>query len=104
MRTLPEKSEFRRSGREAERHEEGSRTGCLHRARFGSERETCVSIGRHRKLSSASSPSSYKVWAAEEEEEVDHYGYVLAGPNLTPQRGKQPALRWPHADLSHNLH
>uniref|UniRef100_G3P3B4 Receptor protein-tyrosine kinase n=1 Tax=Gasterosteus aculeatus aculeatus TaxID=481459 RepID=G3P3B4_GASAC len=96
VRTLPEKSEFSRSGREAERHEEGSRTGSLHRARFGSERETCVSIGRHRKLSSASSPSSYKVWAAEEEEEVDHYGYVLAGPNLTPQRGKQPALRWPH--------
>ncbi|XP_062420626.1 receptor tyrosine-protein kinase erbB-3-like isoform X2 [Pungitius pungitius] len=87
VRTLPEKSEFRRSGREAERHEEGSRTGSLRRARFGSERETPrVSIGRHRKLSSASSPSSYKVWAAEEEEEVDHYGYVLAGPHLTPQR------------------
>ncbi|XP_031700657.1 receptor tyrosine-protein kinase erbB-3b isoform X1 [Anarrhichthys ocellatus] len=87
VRTLPERSEFRGSGREAELHEEGSRTESLHRARFGSERGTPrIAISRHRKLSSASSPSSYKVWTAEEEEEVDHCGYVLAGSCVTPQR------------------
>uniref|UniRef100_A0A671X0N0 receptor protein-tyrosine kinase n=1 Tax=Sparus aurata TaxID=8175 RepID=A0A671X0N0_SPAAU len=80
VRTLPERLEFRGSGREAELREEASRTGSLHRARFGSERgNPRISIGRHRKLSTASSPSSYKVWTAEEEEEVDSYGYVLAG-------------------------
>lgn len=99
MRTLPEGLEFRGSGRDAELHEEGLRTGSLHRARFGSERGTPrLSIRQHRKLSSASSPSSYKVWTAEEEEEVDHYGYVLAGSPVTPERGKLPALRWEHAD------
>uniref|UniRef100_A0A671WTV2 Receptor protein-tyrosine kinase n=1 Tax=Sparus aurata TaxID=8175 RepID=A0A671WTV2_SPAAU len=78
VRTLPERLEFRGSGREAELREEASRTGSLHRARFGSERgNPRISIGRHRKLSTASSPSSYKVWTAEEEEEVDSYGYVL---------------------------
>ncbi|KAM6928711.1 receptor tyrosine-protein kinase erbB-3b isoform 2-T2 [Lycodopsis pacificus] len=87
VRTLPERSEFRGSGREAELHEEGSRTGSLHRARFGSEIGTPrIAISRHRKLSSASSPSSYKVWTAEEEEEVDHCGYVLAESRVTPQR------------------
>ncbi|KAL7397851.1 hypothetical protein ABVT39_000708 [Epinephelus coioides] len=87
VRTLPERSEFRGSGREAELREEGLRTGSLHRSRFGSERGTPrISISRHRKLSSASSPSSYKVWTAEEEDEVDHYGYVLAGSPVTPER------------------
>ncbi|KAG8002681.1 Receptor tyrosine-protein kinase erbB-3 [Nibea albiflora] len=86
VRTLPERSEFRASGREAELREEGLRSGSLHRARFGSERGTPrISINRHRKLSTASSPSSYKVWTAEEEE-VDHYGYVLAGSPVTPER------------------
>uniref|UniRef100_A0A671WUU2 Receptor protein-tyrosine kinase n=1 Tax=Sparus aurata TaxID=8175 RepID=A0A671WUU2_SPAAU len=89
VRTLPERLEFRGSGREAELREEASRTGSLHRARFGSERgNPRISIGRHRKLSTASSPSSYKVWTAEEEEEVDSYGYVLAGSPVTPERGK----------------
>ncbi|XP_049921768.1 receptor tyrosine-protein kinase erbB-3b [Epinephelus moara] len=87
VRTLPERSEFRGSGREAELREEGLRTGSLHRSRFGSEKGTPrISISRHRKLSSASSPSSYKVWTAEEEDEVDHYGYVLAGSPVTPER------------------
>ncbi|XP_074500456.1 receptor tyrosine-protein kinase erbB-3b [Sebastes fasciatus] len=96
VRTLPERSEFRGSGgREAE---EGLRTGSLHRARFGSERGTPhISISRHRKLSTASSPSSYKVWTAEEEEEeeeeVDHFGYVLAGSPVTPER----VCRVPHS-------
>ncbi|KAE8293466.1 Receptor tyrosine-protein kinase erbB-3 [Larimichthys crocea] len=86
VRTLPERSEVRVSGREAELREEGLRSGSLHRARFGSERGTPrISISRHRKLSTASSPSSYKVWTAEEEE-VDHYGYVLAGSPVTPER------------------
>uniref|UniRef100_A0A4W6FFF7 Receptor protein-tyrosine kinase n=1 Tax=Lates calcarifer TaxID=8187 RepID=A0A4W6FFF7_LATCA len=80
VQTLPERSEVRGSGREAELHEEGLQTGSLHRTRFGSERGIPrISIGRHRKLSTASSPSSYKVWTAQGEEEVDHYGYVLPG-------------------------
>ncbi len=92
VRTLPERSEVRGSGREAELREEGLRSGSLHRARFGSERgNPRISIGRHRKLSTASSPSSYKVWTAEEEEEVDRYGYVLAGSPVTPERGKLSA-------------
>ncbi|GLD46091.1 receptor tyrosine-protein kinase erbB-3-like isoform X1 [Lates japonicus] len=87
VRTLPERSEVRGSGREAELREEGLQTGSLHRARFGSERgNPRISIGRHRKLSTASSPSSYKVWTAEEEEEVDHYGYVLPGSPGTAER------------------
>ncbi|XP_034551918.1 receptor tyrosine-protein kinase erbB-3b [Notolabrus celidotus] len=88
VRTLPDRSEVRGSGREAELREESLRSGgSLHRARFGSERgNPRVSINRHRKLSTASSPCSYKVWMAEEEEEVDHYGYILAGSPVTPER------------------
>lgn len=88
VRTLPERLEVRGSGREAELSEEGW-AGSLHRARFGSERgHPCIAISRHRKLSTASSPSSYKAWAAdEEEEEVDHYGYVLPGSPVSPERG-----------------
>lgn len=85
VRTLPERSEVRGSGRETELREEGLRTGSLHRARFGSERGN-PHVSRHRKLSTASSPSSYKVWTAEEEEEVDRYGYVLPGSPVTPER------------------
>uniref|UniRef100_A0A7N9AN48 Receptor protein-tyrosine kinase n=1 Tax=Mastacembelus armatus TaxID=205130 RepID=A0A7N9AN48_9TELE len=89
VRTLPERSEFRGSGREAEVCEEALGTGSLHRTRFGSERgNPCISLSRHRKLSTASSPSSYMVWTAEEEEEVDHYGYVLPGSPVTPERGE----------------
>ncbi|XP_028308979.1 receptor tyrosine-protein kinase erbB-3b isoform X2 [Gouania willdenowi] len=80
VRTLPERSEFRVRGREGELHENGSRSSSLHRARCGSERNNQrVPLNRQRKLSTASSPSTYKVWTAEEEEEVDHYGYVLPG-------------------------
>ncbi|KAK5863570.1 hypothetical protein PBY51_000593 [Eleginops maclovinus] len=87
VRTLPERSEFRGSGRETVPREEGSQSGKLHRARFGSERGTPrMSISRNRKLSTASSPSSYKVWTAEEEEEVDSFGYVLAASPVTPER------------------
>lgn len=94
MRTLPERSEFRGSGREAEPREDGLRNGGFHRARFGSERgNPRMSISQHRKLSTASSPSSYKVRTAEDEEEVDHYGYVLAGSPVTPERGKLSAQR-----------
>ncbi|KAA8591061.1 hypothetical protein FQN60_002004 [Etheostoma spectabile] len=99
VRTLPEGLEFRGGGRDAELHEEGLQTGSLHRARFGSERGTPhLSIPQHRKLSTASSPSSYKVWTAEEEEEVDHYGYVLAGSPVTPER----ACRVPHSGKRHS--
>uniref|UniRef100_UPI0037E88292 receptor tyrosine-protein kinase erbB-3b n=1 Tax=Semicossyphus pulcher TaxID=241346 RepID=UPI0037E88292 len=95
VQTLPERSAVRGSGREAEQREEGLRSGgSLHRARFGSERGTpLISISRHRKLSTVSSPSSYKVWTAEEEEEVDHFGYVLAASPVTPER----VCRFPHS-------
>lgn len=100
MRTLPERSEFRESGREAELREDALWSGGIHRSRCGSERANPrISIGKHRKLSTASSPSSYKVWTAEEEEEMDHYGYVLAGSPVTPERGKLSAPRWEHVDL-----
>uniref|UniRef100_A0A669AWU3 Receptor protein-tyrosine kinase n=1 Tax=Oreochromis niloticus TaxID=8128 RepID=A0A669AWU3_ORENI len=80
VRTLPERLEVRGISREAEVHEEGLRTGSLHRARIDSERSNRrVPISQQRKLSTASSPPSYKVWTAEEEEEVDSYGYVLPG-------------------------
>uniref|UniRef100_A0AAX7UHD7 Receptor protein-tyrosine kinase n=1 Tax=Astatotilapia calliptera TaxID=8154 RepID=A0AAX7UHD7_ASTCA len=89
VRTLPERLEVRGSGREAEVHEEGLRTASLHRARIGSERSNRrVPISQQRKLSTASSPPSYKVWTAEEEEEVDSYGYVLPGSPSTPEREK----------------
>uniref|UniRef100_A0A672I1N2 Protein kinase domain-containing protein n=1 Tax=Salarias fasciatus TaxID=181472 RepID=A0A672I1N2_SALFA len=89
VRTLPDRSEVRGGGRESEPQEDGLRTGSLHRARFGSERSGHrAPSSRHRKLSTASSPSSYKVWTAEaEEEEVDRYGYVLPGSPGTPERG-----------------
>lgn len=88
MRTLPERSEVRGSGREAELSEEGLQAGSLYRARFGSERgNPRIAISRHRKLSTASSPCSYKVWAADEEEEVDHNGYVLPGSPVSPEIG-----------------
>uniref|UniRef100_A0A8C5GN13 Receptor protein-tyrosine kinase n=1 Tax=Gouania willdenowi TaxID=441366 RepID=A0A8C5GN13_GOUWI len=89
VRTLPERSEFRVRGREGELHENGSRSSSLHRARCGSERNNQrVPLNRQRKLSTASSPSTYKVWTAEEEEEVDHYGYVLPGSPDTSESGK----------------
>lgn len=94
VRTLPERLEVRGSGREAEVHEEGLRTASLHRARIGSERSNRrVPISQQRKLSTASSPPSYKVWTAEEEEEVDSYGYVLPGSPSTPERGKLWAVK-----------
>ncbi|XP_035993653.1 receptor tyrosine-protein kinase erbB-3b [Fundulus heteroclitus] len=87
VRTLPERSEVRGNVRERE----GLRTGSLHRARLGSERSIPhVAVSHHRKLSTASSPSSYKVWMAEEdEEELDHYGYVLPGSPGTPERASR---------------
>lgn len=86
---LPQRSEFRGSGGEAEIHEEGLRTGSLHRTRLGSVKShSHVTISRDRKLSTASSPSTYKVWTSEEEEELDHYGYVLPGSPGSPERGK----------------
>nr|XP_057941292.1 receptor tyrosine-protein kinase erbB-3-like [Doryrhamphus excisus] len=100
VRTLPERSEVRGSGRDPEPHDEGFRTaGAPHRIRLGSERgHSRVSVSRHRKLSTASSPPSYKVWMAdgeeeeeeaEEEEELDHYGYVLPGSLSTSQRASK---------------
>lgn len=50
-------------------------------------------VSQQRKLSTASSPPSYKVWTGEEEEEVDRYGYVLPGSPGTPERGKLLAVK-----------
>lgn len=90
MRTLPDQSDFRRSGREAELRVEGLPTGRGYRTRFDLERSNlCDPVGQQRKLSTASSPSSYKVWTAEEEEEeVDRQGYVLPGSLSNSDRGK----------------
>lgn len=101
MRTLPERLEVRGNGREGELSEEGFPTAGLHRARFGSERSNPrITVSRHRKLSTASSPSSYKVWAADEDEEVDHYGYVLPGSPVISERGKFSALKSRYDNLS----
>lgn len=92
VRTLPEGSEFRRGGREVETREERLRSGSIQRGQFGSERgRPKKSINQLRKLSTASSPCSYRVWMPEEEEEVDHYGYVLAGSPVIPERGESTA-------------
>ncbi|XP_077428883.1 receptor tyrosine-protein kinase erbB-3b isoform X2 [Vanacampus margaritifer] len=101
VRTLPERSEVRGSSREADPRDEGLRTGAPHRTGLGSERAAPhVSSSRHRKLSTASSPSSYKVWTSgekeEDEEEADHYGYVLPGSPSTPERGKIQNVRDAH--------
>lgn len=88
MRTLPDRSESRGSSREAELSEDVPRCAGIFRVRFGSEMgnpQRCTSW--QRKLSTASSPSSFKTWAAEEEEEVDPFGYVLAGSPVIPERG-----------------
>lgn len=86
MRTLPDRSEFRGGSREAELGEDGAQCAGIFRVRFGSERGN-PQRGRQRKLSTASSPSSFKTWAADEEDEVDQFGYVLAGSPVTPERG-----------------
>ncbi|XP_057684332.1 receptor tyrosine-protein kinase erbB-3b [Corythoichthys intestinalis] len=92
VRTLPERSEIRWGGRETDLWDEGFGTGAPYRSRLGSERATShLTSGRNRKLSTASSPSSYKVWKSsqkdkEEAEAVQNYGYVLPGSLNTPER------------------
>ncbi|KAM9752979.1 receptor tyrosine-protein kinase erbB-3b [Menidia menidia] len=88
VRTLPERSEVRGNSKEAEMREAGVRTGSLHRAKLSPDTRSNlrVPVSRHRKLSTVSSPSSYKVWKADEEEETDSYGYVLPGSPGTPER------------------
>ncbi|XP_019751242.1 receptor tyrosine-protein kinase erbB-3b isoform X3 [Hippocampus comes] len=102
VRTLPERSEVKGCGREAQWRDESFRTGAPHRTRLGSERAAPhVSSGRHRKLSTASSPSSYKVWTSGEKEidkeeeaaDADHDGYVLPGSHSTPERAAKVTLR-----------
>lgn len=88
MRTLPERSEVRGSCREAEPCEDVPRCAGLFRVGFGSEMGNPQrSASWQRKLSTASSPSSFKTWAADEEEDVDPFGYVLAGSPVIPERG-----------------
>ncbi|XP_061684538.1 receptor tyrosine-protein kinase erbB-3b [Syngnathoides biaculeatus] len=94
VQTLPERSGVKGTVREVELREEGFRIGASHRTRLGSERATPhVSSRRLRKLSTASSPSSYKVWTSgdkEEEKAGDHYGYVLPCPSpSTPERASR---------------
>lgn len=94
MRTLPDRSEFRASGREAELCEDGPRCAGVFRVRFGSERGNPQrSMNQQRKLSTASSPSSFKTWVADDEEDVDPFGYVLAGSPVTPERGISLKIR-----------
>lgn len=95
MRTLPDRSEVRGSGREAEQCEDALRCAGIFRVRFGSETENPQRFTSwQRKLSTASSPSSFKTWAAEEEEEeVDPFGYVLAGSPVIPERGISLKMR-----------
>uniref|UniRef100_A0A1A8I9U5 Receptor protein-tyrosine kinase n=1 Tax=Nothobranchius kuhntae TaxID=321403 RepID=A0A1A8I9U5_NOTKU len=91
VHTLPERSEVWGYGREPDLREEALQNGSFHRARLGSDQSTRrVAINRHRKLSTASSPSSYKVWTAEEEE-LDHYGYVLPGSPGASERASRPS-------------
>ncbi|KAM9785522.1 receptor tyrosine-protein kinase erbB-3b [Neosynchiropus ocellatus] len=60
------------SGREAEHCEEDLKSGSLPRTRFGSERAPHrVSVGRHRKFSTASSPCAYKAWPSGDQQEGD---------------------------------
>ncbi|KAM6925620.1 receptor tyrosine-protein kinase erbB-3b [Xenentodon cancila] len=90
VQTLPERSDVRGNCREAELRVEGLQAESLHRFKFYSEKSNHrAPISRLRKLSTASSPSSYKVWTAGEEEEVDHYGYVLPGSPDTPEKGSR---------------
>uniref|UniRef100_H3DC71 Receptor protein-tyrosine kinase n=1 Tax=Tetraodon nigroviridis TaxID=99883 RepID=H3DC71_TETNG len=86
VRTLPDRSEFRGSSREAELCEDAPRCAGIFRVRFGSETGNPQRFtGCQRKLSTASSPSSFKTWGADEEEE-DPFGYVLAGSPVVPER------------------
>lgn len=97
MRTLPDRSEVRGGNREAELCDDPPRCAGTFGVRFGSETGNPQrSTSWQRKLSTASSPSSFKTWAAdeeeEEEEEVDPFGYVLAGPPVIPERGISPKM------------
>lgn len=89
VRTLPERSNLTGHAQATEVHEEDFMAGSLHRLRLGSERgNPFISINRHRKLSTASSPGSFKVWTTDAGEEVDHNGYVLPGSPEQPEKGK----------------
>lgn len=87
VRTLPERSNLTGHAQATEVHEEDFMAGSLHRLRLGSERgNPFISINRHRKLSTASSPGSFKVWTTDAGEEVDHNGYVLPGSPEQPEK------------------
>lgn len=91
MRTPPGRSAFEGSSREAELCEDAPWCAGIFRVRFGSETGNPQrSASSQRKLSTASSPSSFKTWVADEEEEdeeLDPFGYVLAGSPVVPERG-----------------
>ncbi|KAM3872341.1 receptor tyrosine-protein kinase erbB-3b [Diretmus argenteus] len=86
-RTLSEGSEGKGSGQDVELPDTVFLTGSLRRARGGTERGSSrTRINRHRNLSTASDPSTHKAQVEEEEEEVDHYGYILPGSSGAPDR------------------
>lgn len=87
VRTLPERSEFTGHAPEEELFEENFIPCSLRRARLGSERgHAFKSKNQIRKLSTASSPCSFKVWTTDAVEEVDNFGYVLPGSPDRPER------------------
>ncbi|KAJ0047323.1 hypothetical protein NL108_001524 [Boleophthalmus pectinirostris] len=59
----------------------------FHRSRLDSKRNnTFKTKNQHRKLSTASSPCSFRVWTTEAGEDIDHYGYVLPGSRDQTER------------------
>ncbi|XP_033826025.1 receptor tyrosine-protein kinase erbB-3b [Periophthalmus magnuspinnatus] len=97
VQTLPERSGVMGHAPEAEVFEESFLASGFRRSRFGSERGiTFKTKNQSRKLSTASSPCSFRVWTTEAGEEVDHYGYVLPGsPDQTERvhRSSHPAKK-----------
>ncbi|XP_077592848.1 receptor tyrosine-protein kinase erbB-3-like isoform X1 [Stigmatopora nigra] len=92
VRTLPERSEVRRSSRETDMRDESFRPGAFPRTRLGSERAAPrLSSSRTRKFSTASSPSS-SGQTDKEAEAIEKYGYVLPGSLNSPERGKMQNL------------
>lgn len=93
VQTLPERSEFMSHAPDTE-CEDNFLSTAFRRARFGSERGyTFKTKSQQRKLSTASSPCSFKVWTTETGEEVDHYGYVLPGSPKQPEKAHSIAKK-----------
>ncbi|KAK7884303.1 hypothetical protein WMY93_027426 [Mugilogobius chulae] len=88
VQTLPERSVVRGPAPDEEEvFEEHFWTSGFRTSVFGSEQgNTLKAKNQHRKLSTASSPCSFRVWTTEAAEEVDRYGYVLPGSSDQTER------------------